>query len=162
MIGQLILVFISALIFIFLSFYIGRIISNVVFGDVVFDNGVSLGLLFLSSVIGILYTKTLSIYLFPVIFFIWFFIFKKEKINFYLSKDIIKNSGIVLLYFIYFFFLQYFVFYKSGDELSKAYADVYAYVSQINLMEEFGKETIFTELEKQKFGFNSSSGIFRI
>ncbi len=156
MIGQFILVFISALIFIFLSFYIGRIISNVVLGDIVFDNGVSLGLFFLSSVVGILYTKGSSIYIFPVILFIWFFIAKKEKNYFYLSKDIITNSGIVLLYFIYFFFLQYFVFYRSGDELSKAYADVYAYVSQINLMEEFGKETIFTELEKQKFGFSSS------
>ncbi len=113
-------------------------------------------LIFWSSLAAVIFSRFNSCLLFvPFLFF--FFYADREKINSVLKqKNLIFSNlrlyAVSFFYFILFSVLFLFIFFPSKGHFVMAYPDVYAYINQINLMENLGKETFFSELENGVFG----------
>jgi hypothetical protein len=113
-------------------------------------------LIFWASLAAAIFSKFNSCLLF-VPFLFYFFYVDREKL-----RTVIKQKHLIfsnfrlyivsILYFILFSVLFLFIFFPSDGHFVMAYPDVYAYINQINLMENLGKETFFSELENGVFG----------
>ena len=155
-------IYLAGILFLSATYFLSKIATSLLFNNEKTASGyrITIGIFLMSAIVGTIYSYGGSVYTIPLLAFLGFAVYKRSRLNatnLSLSRNEKIEIGILLAYFTCVFALQYFIFYLGSNEWAKSYADNYAYISQINLMNQTHKESGFQELEKLTYGFKAES-----
>jgi hypothetical protein len=140
---------------IFIYYILNKSIYSIILSEENETFSFPISILFITSVIGTIFTKGQTIYL-PIFFILTYFIFVKFKLTIIYNLNFINSDLIIFIfYFILIFGIQWYFLHNPLGGFFNNYPDAYIYMNQISLLDKWSIEAPAVELEKLEFGFQS-------